>query len=101
LIVLVDARSASVAELYPCVIQLKKGGVVRGDKTEGAVIQAKHYEEQAGADTVIFNGAYITEWDLVMRDGKSLEHSPVTANELLLPSATAIANGRDPVLACS
>ena len=34
-----------------------------------------------------------------MSDGRSLEHVGVTPDELLLPSANAIANGRDPVLA--
>ena len=99
LIVLVDARSASCAELFARIIQLEKRGVVIGDKTEGAVMEARHYEERAGTDTVVFYGASITESDLVMTDGKSLEHSGVTPDELLLPSVNAIASGRDPVLA--
>ena len=99
LVVLVDARSASAAELFARIIQLEKRGVVMGDKTEGAVMEAKHYEERAGTDTVVFYGASITEWDLVMTDGKSLEHVGVTPDELLLPSANAIANGRDAILA--
>jgi len=99
LVVLVDARSASAAELFARIIQLEKRGVVMGDKTEGAVMEAKHYEERAGTDTVVFYGASITEWDLLMTDGKSLEHVGVTPDELLLPSANAIANGRDPILA--
>jgi C-terminal processing protease CtpA/Prc len=99
LVVLVDARSASAAELFARVIQLEKRGVVIGDVTQGAVMEAKHYEEKAGVDTVIFYGASVTEWDLVMSDGKSLEHVGVTPDELLLPSPHALANGRDPVLA--
>lgn len=99
LVVLVDARSASCAEVFARIVQLEKRGVVMGDKTAGAVMEARHYDEQAGADTVVFYGASITEWDLVMSDGKSLEHAGVMPDELLLPSATALANGRDPVLA--
>jgi len=99
LIVLVDARSASCAEVFARIIQLEKRGVVMGDKTEGAVMEARHYEERAGTDTIVFYGASITEWDLIMTDGKSLEHSGVTPDELVLPSANAIANGKDPVLA--
>lgn len=99
LVVLVDARSASCAEVFARIIQLEKRGVVIGDKTEGAVMEARHYEERVGTDTVVFYGASITEWDLIMSDGQSLEHVGVTPDELLLPSADAIANGRDPVLA--
>lgn len=99
LVVLVDAESASAAELFARIIQLEKRGAVIGDQTMGAVMEARDYSEQAGADTVIFYGASITEWDLIMTDGKSLEHSGVTPDELLLPSPHALANGRDPVLA--
>lgn len=98
LIVLVDARSASCSELFARIIQLEKRGVVIGDKTAGAVMEARHYEERAGTDILAFYGASITESDLVITDGKSLEHSGVTPDELLLPSVNAIASGRDPVL---
>jgi len=96
---LIDSKSGSAAELFARVIQLEKRGVVIGDVTQGAVMEAKHYEEKAGVDTVIFYGASVTEWDLVMSDGKSLEHVGVTPDEILLPSPHALANGRDPVLA--
>jgi C-terminal processing protease CtpA/Prc len=99
LVVLVDARSASAAELFARIIQLEKRGVVLGDRTAGAVMEARHYSERSGTDTVVFYGASITEWDLIMTDGKSLEHVGVTPDELLLPSANALANARDPVLA--
>jgi len=99
LIVLIDARSASAAELFARIIQLEKRGIVIGDVSSGSVMEAKHYEEKMGTDTVIFYGASITEWDLVMTDGKSLEHRGVTPDEIVLPSANDLAAGRDPVLA--
>lgn len=99
LVVLVDAESASAAELFARIIQLEKRGVVMGDHTMGAVMEARDYSEQAGADTVVFYGASITEWNLIMTDGKSLEHTGVTPDELFLPSPSALANGMDPVLA--
>jgi C-terminal processing protease CtpA/Prc len=99
LVVLVDARSASAAELFARVVQLEKRGLVVGDHSSGSVMEARHYEEQMGSDTVIFYGASITEWDLIMTDRKSLEHTGVTPDEIVLPAAQDIASGRDPVLA--
>ena len=99
LVVLVDARSASAAELFARVIQLEKRGVVVGDRTSGKVMEAEHYNEKIGVDTVIFYGASVTEWDLVMTDGKSLENNGVTPDEIVLPSAADLAAGRDPVMA--
>jgi C-terminal processing protease CtpA/Prc len=99
MVVLVDARSASAAEVFARVIQLEKRGVVIGDHSSGSVMEAKHYSEKVGADTVIFYGASITESNLIMKDGKSLEHTGVTPDEALLPTAQDMAAGRDPVLA--
>lgn len=99
LVVLVDARSASAAELFARVIQLEKRGTVIGDLSSGAVMESKHYDEKIGTDVVVFFGASITEWDLIMSDGKSLEKAGVTPDEFMLPTAEDLANGRDPVLA--
>jgi C-terminal processing protease CtpA/Prc len=99
LVVLVDSRSASAAEVFARVVQLEKRGVVMGDQTAGAVMEARGYSEQVGQDTVAFYGASITDADVIMSDGKSLEHTGVTPDQVLLPSPYALANGRDPVLA--
>jgi carboxyl-terminal processing protease len=98
-LVLVDSQSASAAELFARVIQLEKRGTVAGDRTSGSVMESKHYEEKEGTDTVVFYGASITEWDLIMSDGKSLEHTGVTPDEIVLPDGNALAAGKDPVLA--
>jgi len=98
-IVLVDSRSASASELFARIVQLEKRGTVIGDRSEGSVMEAKRYSYRLGADTVVFYGASITESDLIMTDGKSLEHNGVTPDELFLPSAADLASGRDPVLA--
>ena len=99
LAVLVDSRSASAAELFARIVQLEKRGVVIGDHTSGSVMESRHYIEKMGAYTVIFYGASITEWNLVMTDGKSLEHTGVIPDEIALPSAKDLASGNDPVMA--
>jgi C-terminal processing protease CtpA/Prc len=69
-----------------------------GDRSSGSVMEARRYEYHIGADQVAFFGASITESDLVMSDGKSLEHTGVTPDEIVLPTAADLASGRDPVL---
>ena len=99
LVVLVDSGSASAAELFARVVQLEKRGMVMGDQSSGSVMEAQQFYQDVGAGTAISFGTSITEWDLIMADGKSLEHVGVTPDEIILPTAQDIASGRDPVLA--
>jgi carboxyl-terminal processing protease len=88
LIVLVDSRSGGAAELLARTIQIEKRGTILGDRTAGWVMESRPY-----------GSVWVTMTDLVMADGKSLEHVGVTPDETILPSAADLANGRDPVLA--
>ena len=99
LVVLVDSKSGSAAEIFARVIQLEKRGAVIGDRTAGAVMQSRTFDHQIGMDTVIFYGVSVTNADVIMSDGKSLEGVGVTPDELLLPSAADLAAKRDPVMA--
>jgi len=99
LVVLVDSRSASASEVFARVVQLEKRGVVIGDVSSGSVMESRHFEESSGTDTLVFYGASVTEADLIMSDGKSLEHKGVIPDETVLPTGEDLAAGRDPVLA--
>ena len=99
LIVLVDSQSSSASELLARVVQLEKRGQVIGDRTSGRVMRARHYDYKAGVGPVIFYGASITEADMKMKDGHSLERRGVSPDTMVLPTASDLAKGRDPVLA--
>ena len=99
LIVLVDAASGSSAELFARVVQLEKRGIVIGDRSAGAVMEARGYPFAQGDPVLIFYGFSVTDADLTMTDGKSLEGTGVVPDERLLPTGQDLAAGRDPVLA--
>lgn len=98
IIVLVNSESASCAEIFSRVIQLEKRGTVIGDNTSGKVMISRRYSHKLGSDTVIFYGASITDADLIMSDGKSLEQAGVVPDEKLLPTGAELANHKDRVI---
>ena len=99
LVVLVDSESASAAEVAARVVQLAGRGVVLGDRTAGAVMRGRYHGLSTGAERVVMYGVNVTEADLVMSDGGRLEGTGVTPDEIILPGATEMAAGEDPVLA--
>jgi C-terminal processing protease CtpA/Prc len=99
LIVLIDSESGSAAELLARVVQLEKRGTVIGDVSAGAVMRAREFSHEVGVDVKIFYGLSVTDADVIMTDGKSLEHVGVTPDEIRLPTAADLAAKRDPVLA--
>jgi C-terminal processing protease CtpA/Prc len=98
-VVLVDSDSASSSEVLARVIQLEKRGTVIGDQTAGAVMRSKQYNHTIGVDIFIVYLASITDANLIMTDGKSLEGSGVIPDDLKLPTAEDLVAQRDPVLA--
>lgn len=99
IIVLVDSNSTSAAEALARVVQLEKRGIIIGDRTTGKVMRSIYYPLQTGIDRAVLFGVSITDADLIMSDGKSLEQIGVTPDEIVLPSPTDLATRRDPTLA--
>jgi len=62
-------------------------------------MEAIRYNYHIGFESQTFFGASITEADLIMTDGKSLEKVGVTPDEMILASANDLASGLDPVMA--
>lgn len=99
LVVLIDAGSASAAEMFARIVQLEKRGVVIGDRSSGSVRQAGFHRLQVGVKRAIGFAISAAEADIIMPDGKSLEHVGVIPDELVLPTAEDMSTNRDPVLA--
>lgn len=99
LIVLVDSRTSSAAEILARTVQIEHRGMVLGDQSAGSVMGAMFYPLKEGVGLVIPFGVEITEEDLIMTDGKSLEKLGVAPDVILLPTGRDLAEGRDPVLA--
>ena len=99
IVVLIDSGSGSAAELFARVVQLQKRGTVIGDRSAGAVMRSRIYAHSIGLDRTIPYAVSITDADIIMTDGKSIEHVGVTPDEVKLPAAADLASKRDPVLA--
>ena len=97
--VLMDSESASASELLARIIQLEKRGFIVGDRSSGRVMEAKLYPHEVSLGSPISYAVEVTEADLLMADGKSLEHVGVEPDILVLPTDQDLANKRDPALA--
>ena len=99
LIVLVDSRSASAAEMFARIVQIERRGSVLGDRTAGAVMTSRVFPHRVGVGAMVFYATQITVGDVRMSDGASLEKIGVEPDEIVLPTPSDLAAGRDPVLA--
>jgi C-terminal processing protease CtpA/Prc len=99
LVVLIDSESASASELLARVVQLEKRGFIVGDRSSGRVMEAKLYRHEVSLGSPVSYAVEVTDADLLMADGKSLEHVGVEPDILILPTDQDLANKRDPALA--
>ncbi|HWW23104.1 MAG TPA: S41 family peptidase [Edaphobacter sp.] len=97
-IVLINSRSASGSELLARVVQLEHRGTVIGDTSAGAVMESHFFQDSVGLETKVFYGVSITDANLLMADGKSIEEVGVSPDEKVLPSAKDLANDLDPAM---
>jgi C-terminal processing protease CtpA/Prc len=104
--VLVDSKSRSAAELYARVVQLGKRGIVLGDQTAGRRMEANLYPHDitpADIGRLPINPyvVKVSVADLIMGDGKTLEHVGVIPDLAVLPTAADLAADRDPMLSAA
>lgn len=98
-VAVVDAQSSSAAEVLAYLLQMRKRGIVVGDRTAGAVMEARGHEHTVGTQVVVLYYTSVTEADLVFADGTRLEGRGVVPDEIILPTGTDLARRRDPALA--
>jgi C-terminal processing protease CtpA/Prc len=98
-VAVVDGQSGSAAELLAYLLQMRKRGTVVGDRTSGAVMEARGQQHRVGTDVVVFYYTQVTQADLIFSDGTRLEGRGVIPDEVILPSGTDLAAHRDAALA--
>jgi C-terminal processing protease CtpA/Prc len=100
LIVLIDRNSASAAEILARTIQLEKRGIVIGDRSAGAVMEAEFFPHALplSPGSVTTYAVEVTDADLIMADGGRLEGTGVIPDEQILPSPADLESAADPAL---
>ena len=97
--VLIDSESASASEVLARVVQLEGRGFIVGDRSSGSVMESRLYPHEVALDSKVSYAISVTDADLVMTDGKSLEHVGVEPDTIFLPTDQDLGNNRDPALA--
>ena len=101
---MVDSNSASASEMTARVLQLEKRAVIYGDYSSGSVMTSftipfRSVMSALSDAAIIKVGMSVTVADVKMRDGSRLENVGVVPDHVLQPSAIALANKMDAVLA--
>jgi len=101
MLVLVDSRSGSGAEIFARIMQLEHRATIIGDRTAGSVMEARFYPHRfpnSSFSAPPDYGAEISQADILMSDGKSLEHTGVIPDIKMVPTGSDLAANRDVVL---
>ena len=97
-IVLVDADTASGAELVARYLQLSGKATVLGDWTSGMVNEGQLIPGKIGAGFVMPFATVVTTAQLVMSNGEELEKRGVIPDTKCVPTAQDLIQGADPCL---
>lgn len=104
LVVLVDSRSASAAEMTARTLQLEKRAKIVGDVSSGMVMTSIYVplfrSASALSDMIIsYVGMSVTIADVIMKDGSRLEKTGVLPDAPVIPTGEALNKKMDAVLA--
>ena len=100
LVVIINSVTSGAAELFARIIQLEKRGKVIGDRSQGATrLNTGSLEfTESGVNSGVVYGISISDRELILSDGQSLDGVGVTPDKVILPTAADLASKRDPVL---
>lgn len=98
IVVLVDAASASAAEVAARYLQSNYQALVVGDRTSGKVNEGHIFPEKIGAGFVMPFAVVVTEAKLVMPDGGELESHGVIPETQCIPTPEDLQQRLDPCL---
>jgi carboxyl-terminal processing protease len=97
-VVLIDSRSGSSAEMLARYLQFSRKAIVVGDHSSGRVNASNFFVEQIGADRVVPFGVQVSVGQIVLANKEQLEHNGVTPDIQCLPAPQDIRENRDPCL---
>lgn len=98
MVILVDSRSASAAEMFARYFQRNGRAVVVGDNSLGRVNASKFFSEQIGTDRLVGFTVQIATGKVVLPGGEELEHHGITPDVPCVPTAEDLHGNADPCL---
>lgn len=99
MVIVVDSRSASAAEMFARHFQRTGHAVIVGDRSSGRVNSSLFYSEELGTERLTLFGVQISVARVVLPGGEELEHHGVTPDVPCLPTGDDLLAHRDPCLA--
>ena len=95
LLVLIDSRTGSAAEVFARFFQSTGKAMVIGDASLGRVMRSSYYPEEVGAENIVFYGIQISNAKVVLPNGEELEGKGVTPDMPCNPSGDDMREKRD------